>query len=175
MGRHNITSYTGLKNDYRDSDPRGARRRGVLASASGSAGTRTSRLRRIRGRAPRDAVGSFQQRLAAASTENYVVGAFVGRRSWWGRSVSGATRGIKQRHKARIWGVFVQEEHRGHGIARRLMAEVLRARTDAGGFGTNHPDGGRQPSCGEETLCCRSGSPFWARARRAEDGRRGGG
>jgi len=32
----------------------------------------------------------------------------------------------KQRHKARIWGVFVQEEHRGQGIARRLMEELLR-------------------------------------------------
>jgi ribosomal protein S18 acetylase RimI-like enzyme len=39
----------------------------------------------------------------------------------------------KHRHKARIWGVFVQKEHRGRGIARRLMNEVLRrARTLAG-------------------------------------------
>jgi len=67
----------------------------------------------------------FIKRLSAASNENYVTGAFVE-----GRLVGtvgfGRNTRHKQRHKARIWGVFVQEEHRDRGIARRLMEEVLR-------------------------------------------------
>ncbi len=31
----------------------------------------------------------------------------------------------KERHKARIWGVYVDQAQRGQGIARRLMSEVL--------------------------------------------------
>jgi len=64
-------------------------------------------------------------RLAAASDENCVVGAFAD-----GKLVGtvGFVRNTrhKARHKGRIWGVFVGEEHRGQGIARRLMGEVLR-------------------------------------------------
>ncbi len=67
----------------------------------------------------------FSKRLAAASVDNYVLGAFAG-----GKLVGtvgfGRNTRLKQRHKARIWGVFVDEEHRGQGIARRLMTEVLR-------------------------------------------------
>ena len=40
----------------------------------------------------------------------------------------------KQRHKARIWGVFVDSEHRGQGISRRLMHEVLRRSTGMAGL-----------------------------------------
>jgi ribosomal protein S18 acetylase RimI-like enzyme len=74
----------------------------------------------------------FARRLAAASSENYVAGAFAESKLVGTVGFFRNTR-HKQRHKARIWGVFVQEEHRGHGIARRLMEEVLeRARTLAG-------------------------------------------
>jgi ribosomal protein S18 acetylase RimI-like enzyme len=77
-------------------------------------------------------VAVFTKRLAAASDDNYVLGAFLD-----GTLVGtvGFARGTrdKERHKARIWGVFVQEDHRGQGIARRLMAEVLeRAESLAG-------------------------------------------
>ena len=69
-------------------------------------------------------VDVFRKRLAAANDDNYVLGAFsegvligtVG----FGRNVR-----RKQRHKARIWGVFVNGKHRGQGVARRLMSEVL--------------------------------------------------
>ena len=66
----------------------------------------------------------FAKRLGAASGDNYVVGAFAA-----GKLVGtvgfGRNTRRKERHKARIWGVFVAEEHRGEGIARRLLGEVL--------------------------------------------------
>jgi len=70
-------------------------------------------------------VDVFKKRFSAATEENYVLGAFsagsligiVG----FARSVR-----LKERHKAKIWGVFVHAQHRGQGIARRLMNEVLR-------------------------------------------------
>jgi RimJ/RimL family protein N-acetyltransferase len=66
----------------------------------------------------------FGKRLGAASADNYVLGAFAA-----GKLVGtvgfGRNTRRKERHKARIWGVFVAEGHRGEGIARRLLAEVL--------------------------------------------------
>jgi len=74
----------------------------------------------------------FAKRLEAANADNYVVGAFI-EGKLVGTVGFGRNTRHKQRHKARIWGVFVQEEQRGRGIARRLMDEVLRrARTLAG-------------------------------------------
>lgn len=65
-----------------------------------------------------------RKRLGSASDENYVLGAFSGSKLvgtvGFGRSMR-----RKQRHKARIWGVFVDEPYRGQGIARRLLSEVL--------------------------------------------------
>jgi ribosomal protein S18 acetylase RimI-like enzyme len=66
----------------------------------------------------------FKKRLAAANEDNYVLGAFSS-----GQLVGtvgfGRNMRRKERHKARIWGVFVDEAQRGRGIARRLMSEVL--------------------------------------------------
>jgi RimJ/RimL family protein N-acetyltransferase len=67
----------------------------------------------------------FVKRLSAASDDNCVVGAFI-QGQLVGTVGFGRNTRHKQRHKARIWGVFVQEEHRGQGIARRLMEELLR-------------------------------------------------
>jgi len=67
----------------------------------------------------------FRSRLAAASDENFVVGAFAGGKLVGTVGFGRGTR-LKERHKGRIWGVFVQEHHRGQGIARRLMVEALR-------------------------------------------------
>jgi ribosomal protein S18 acetylase RimI-like enzyme len=68
---------------------------------------------------------AFSRRLSAASADNYVLGAFAG-----GKLVGtvgfGRNTRIKQRHKARIWGVYVGQQHRGLGIARLLLTEVLR-------------------------------------------------
>lgn len=66
----------------------------------------------------------FRKRLAAASPDNYVLGAFV-RSKLVGTVGFGRSTRRKQRHKARIWGVFVDEAYRGQGIARRLLSEVL--------------------------------------------------
>jgi ribosomal protein S18 acetylase RimI-like enzyme len=74
----------------------------------------------------------FRGRLAAASEENFVLGAFA-ESTLVGTIGFGRNTRLKERHKGRIWGVFVQPQHRGHRIARRLMEEVLqRAGTLAG-------------------------------------------
>jgi ribosomal protein S18 acetylase RimI-like enzyme len=70
-------------------------------------------------------VESFRKRLSSASQDNYVVGAFAGDKLV-GTVGFGRNMRRKERHKARIWGVFVDPAHRGQGIARRLMTEVLR-------------------------------------------------
>src|SRR5437764_10778577 len=63
-------------------------------------------------------------RLRASSDENFVLGAFVDGRL-------GATvgffrnRGIKTKHKGRVWGLYVEQTLRRHGIARSMMDELL--------------------------------------------------
>jgi ribosomal protein S18 acetylase RimI-like enzyme len=66
----------------------------------------------------------FRKRLASASDDNYVLGAFS-QSKLVGTVGFGRITRRKQRHKAKIWGVFVGEAYRGQGIARRLMSEVL--------------------------------------------------
>jgi RimJ/RimL family protein N-acetyltransferase len=70
----------------------------------------------------------FTKRLAAASDDNYVVGAFVNG-ALVGTVGFGRETRRKERHKARIWGVFVDHQYRGQGIARRLLSEVLQRAT----------------------------------------------
>jgi len=78
-------------------------------------------------------VDVFAKRLAAASHDSYVLGAFAA-----GKLVGtvgfGRNTRRKERHKARIWGVFVHHQHRGQGIARSLLAEVLRRATALAGL-----------------------------------------
>jgi ribosomal protein S18 acetylase RimI-like enzyme len=75
----------------------------------------------------------FKRRLSAASADNYVLGAFCG-----GKLVGTVGFGRNMRrnehHKARIWGVFVDQAHRGQGIARRLMSEVLQRAASLAGL-----------------------------------------
>jgi ribosomal protein S18 acetylase RimI-like enzyme len=66
----------------------------------------------------------FKRRLLSTE-DNYVLGAFADGKLI-GTVGFGRNMRLKERHKARIWGVFVDEEHRGQGIARLLMAEVVR-------------------------------------------------
>jgi RimJ/RimL family protein N-acetyltransferase len=70
-------------------------------------------------------VDVFSKRLSATGDDNYVVGAFA-EGKLVGTVGFGRNTRHKTAHKGRIWGVFVQEEHRGQGIAHRLMGEVLR-------------------------------------------------
>jgi GNAT superfamily N-acetyltransferase len=78
------------------------------------------------------AVEEFSSRLGL-SNDNYVVGAFAGEKLV-GTVGFGRNTRPKERHKARIWGVFVDQDHRGQGIARRLMSEVLRRATSLEGL-----------------------------------------
>lgn len=75
----------------------------------------------------------FRKRLSAASSENYVLGAFAN-----GKLVGtvgfGRNQRQKQRHKGRIWGVFVEVKYRGRGLARRLLTEVLQRSTSVEGL-----------------------------------------
>ena len=75
----------------------------------------------------------FSKRLSAASDNNYVVGAFADG-TLVGTVGFGRNTRLKERHKARIWGVYVGEEHRGQGVARRLMTEVLRRASSLAGL-----------------------------------------
>ena len=75
---------------------------------------------------------TFAARVASPDRNNFVLGAFAG-----GRLVGsmGFVRhqNIKDRHKGRVWGVYVNEQYRGKGIARKLMSALLeRARSQAG-------------------------------------------
>jgi ribosomal protein S18 acetylase RimI-like enzyme len=67
----------------------------------------------------------FARRLFSASHDNFVLGAFAGAQLV-GTVGFGRNTRLKDRHKARIWGVYVDQRHRGQGIARSLMIEVLR-------------------------------------------------
>jgi RimJ/RimL family protein N-acetyltransferase len=75
----------------------------------------------------------FSRRLSSASADNYVLGAFLGGKLV-GTTGFGRNTRQKERHKARIWGVFVDQEHRGQGIARRLLTEVLQRATSLAGL-----------------------------------------
>jgi ribosomal protein S18 acetylase RimI-like enzyme len=94
-------------------------------------------------------VDVFRKRFAGANCDNYVLGAFD-REELIGTVGFARNTRIKERHKAKIWGVFVDETHRGSGIARRLMAEVLER--------ASHVDGLEQISLtvGDQQVSARS-------------------
>ena len=77
-------------------------------------------------------VETIAARLTPPKSHSFVVGAFNG-----GQLVGtvGFARhqNLKDRHKGRIWGVYVKENHRGKGIAGQLLEATLRrARSQPG-------------------------------------------
>ena len=71
------------------------------------------------------AIETARTRLAKNSARNFVIGSFessklTGTAGFFRRHLN------KERHKGHIWGVYVQPEWRGKGIARALMNEVIR-------------------------------------------------
>jgi ribosomal protein S18 acetylase RimI-like enzyme len=78
-------------------------------------------------------VDVFRGRLASASDGNFVLGAFAGEKLVGTVGFDRNTR-LKDRHKARIWGVFVQQEYRSQSIARALMVEALRRAATVSGL-----------------------------------------
>ena len=63
---------------------------------------------------------------------NFLVGAFAGPRMA-GQAGFFRLEGRKERHKGRIWGVYVTETARGQGVAKAMLAQMLaRARSYPG-------------------------------------------
>jgi len=66
----------------------------------------------------------IRSRLAADMSERFVVGAFAD-----GELVgtAGFVRepGLKERHKGRVWGVYLRASHRGSGVGRKMMTLLL--------------------------------------------------
>ncbi|MFB7554203.1 GNAT family N-acetyltransferase [Streptomyces sp. NPDC056154] len=58
--------------------------------------------------------------------DNYILGAFSEENDLMGMAGFRREQSMKVRHKGMIWGVYVSHEHRGLGIARKLMQEILR-------------------------------------------------
>jgi ribosomal protein S18 acetylase RimI-like enzyme len=76
--------------------------------------------------------GSFAARLGSGASESFVLGAFVDD-DLVGMTGFFRSPEEKTRHKGRVWGVYVKSQHRGKGIGRSLMEEVLkRVRSQSG-------------------------------------------
>ncbi len=72
------------------------------------------------------------RRLRPPDSNSFVLGAFVGSQLI-GTIGFARNQNLKDRHKGRIWGVYVKADHRGKGIARQLLAATLeRARSQEG-------------------------------------------
>lgn len=69
-------------------------------------------------------VDSLAQRLKSNATDNFVLGAFDGS-TLVGTVGFYRIQQVKQRHKGWIWGVFVEPEYRGRGLARSLLVHLL--------------------------------------------------
>lgn len=76
---------------------------------------------------------SIAARLAASSPENFVMGAFAPAGQLVGMAGFSRSPRLKSRHKAVIWGVYVQPTWRNQGVARSLLQALFdRAHSNAG-------------------------------------------
>jgi len=96
----------------------------MLAGAPRSPGNRAGSLRLVGRGAPNTTVADAAARLVFDPANSFVVGAFVD-----GQLIGTAAfyreRGLKERHKGRIWGVYVTLGMRGKGIGRRNLKVLL--------------------------------------------------
>jgi ribosomal protein S18 acetylase RimI-like enzyme len=69
-------------------------------------------------------VDSVARRLDSTAADNFILGAFE-ESALLGTAGFYRVQQIKQRHKGWIWGVFVDPEHRGRGVARTILARLL--------------------------------------------------
>jgi len=77
-------------------------------------------------------VEAIAARIRPPNSHNFVLGAFANGQLI-GTVGLARQQNLKDRHKARIWGVYLKVSHRGKGIARKLLAAVLdRARSQPG-------------------------------------------
>jgi ribosomal protein S18 acetylase RimI-like enzyme len=77
-------------------------------------------------------VDAVAARISPPNSHNFVLGAFV-EGQLVGTVGFARNQNLKDNHKGRIWGVYVKNDHRGKGIARQLLTEVLqRARSQPG-------------------------------------------
>ncbi|MGA9390060.1 MAG: GNAT family N-acetyltransferase [Candidatus Sulfotelmatobacter sp.] len=63
-------------------------------------------------------------RLCSDSANNFVVGAFIGERLV-GTAGFFRNKGLKERHKGHVWGVYVTREARGKNVGRDMLRVVL--------------------------------------------------
>jgi ribosomal protein S18 acetylase RimI-like enzyme len=65
------------------------------------------------------------KRLTSGGADNYVLGAFVNG-ELVGTAGFARSERPKETHKARVWGVYVKPAHRGKGLGKNLMSDLLR-------------------------------------------------
>jgi RimJ/RimL family protein N-acetyltransferase len=74
-----------------------------------------------------------RRRIGSTAEEQFMVGAFEN-----GRLLGAAgfhrERGPKNRHKGRVWGVYVTAEKRGSGLARQILETLLQRATAVDGL-----------------------------------------
>jgi ribosomal protein S18 acetylase RimI-like enzyme len=76
-------------------------------------------------------IETIAQRFCDTTGENFTLGAFEGDQLIGMATFSRET-GLKERHKGRIYGVYVTATHRRRGVGRALFAELLeRAKQDS--------------------------------------------
>ena len=103
----------------------------MVATPSGSAPERTAGIRESGERTSRHAGDEIARRFGETSNSNFSLGAFE-KGELVGMATFRRDVGRKERHKGRIFGVYVTASHRGQGVGRALLAALLKkARQDA--------------------------------------------
>ncbi len=68
---------------------------------------------------------TYAEGLRSGGDENFMLGAFDEQDALVGMAGFYREQVAKKRHKGWVWGVFVSDSHRGHGIGRALLVSIL--------------------------------------------------